>query len=149
MTKLGRMLLVLGFASALVLAAAPSGARAQGQKVKVNVAVVYLSSEGKAVDPSLVEMKKSFDKSGVAFSSYQQMSSKAEELTAGKPMEIALPNGSKATLTLTGIDQGTAKVDLAVAGLKTGVALGRENSVYQDAGAYKSGKLMIVLSAAK
>lgn len=149
MTKSGRMLLALGFASALFLAAAPSGARAQGQKVKVHVTVVYLSNEGNAVDPSLAEMKKSFDASGVRFSSYQQMSSKEEELTTGKPMEIALPNGSKATLTLTGIDKGTAKVDLAVAGVKTGVALGRERSVYQDAGAHKSGKLMIVLSAAK
>ena len=142
-------MLLAGFASALVLAAAPDAARAQEQKVKVNVAVVYLSNDGTAVDPSLAEMKKSFEKSGVAFSSYQQMSSKAQELAPGKAMELALPNGAKATLTLTGIDKGTAKVDLAVAGVKTGVLLGRENSVYQDAGAYKGGKLMIVLSAAK
>ncbi len=143
---LGRAVLAASSLVGLALAVWPAGARAEGT-VQVVVNVIHVSNQGDVVDPpALATMKQEFAKKGLQFSSYKQLSSQTVDLVAKKPVEITLPNKAKAKLTLKEIKDGTALVDLAVGPVSTGVKLGREGSLYQNAGDYQGGQLVLMLS---
>jgi hypothetical protein len=144
---LGRVVLVAACWVGLALAVQPVDARAE-DKVQVAVIVIHTSNQGNVVDPpTLATMKQEFAKKGLQFSSYKQLSSQTVDLAAKKLVEITLPNKEKATLTLKEIKDGTAFVDLATGGTRTVIKLGREGSLYQNAGDYQGGQLWLMLSS--
>ncbi len=142
----GRAVWMLVSLLGIVLAIRPADARAQ-DKVRVVVNVIHVSNKGDVVDPpTLAAMKQEFAKQGISFSSYKQLSSQTVDLASKKPVEITLPNGTKAKLTLQDIKEGTAHVDLSLGTLTLGIALGRQGSVYRNAGDYQGGQLVLMLS---
>ncbi|MGQ0505642.1 MAG: hypothetical protein ACT4TC_10005, partial [Myxococcaceae bacterium] len=67
----------------------------------------------------------------------------------GKASWLELPSGEKASFTLSSVKDGTARVDVKLPKLNTTVALGREGSVFIQAGSFQGGKLVLVLSSGK
>ncbi len=132
---------------AALFAVVSSSALADEPKVEVLADVILASNEGTAVDPpSLVAMKTEFASAGLAFSSYQRLSSERLSLTKQKPSELKLPNGKVATVKLEDIKNGTAQVKVNAGNTEVGLKLGREGQVFVQAGAFRSGQLVLMLS---
>lgn len=121
-------------------------------KVPLRVDVVNVSNNGQVTEPeSLSAMRSTFARKGLNFSSFKQLSSARIEVNAQTPTVIKLPNGREVSLRLEGMEKGSAKVKLAIPGLleETLVTLGKKGTVYQQAGSYQSGKLVLVLNPAR
>lgn len=120
----------------------------EAAKVPLRVDVVSVSNDGDVVEPRrLSRMKATFAKQGLAFSSFRRLSSERVEVTANAPTRLKLPNGKEVSLRLDRLEQGSARVKVAIPGLldETLVTLGRKGVVYQAAGDHGSGKLVLVL----
>lgn len=126
----------------------PLSASAQGQKVQVQVEVVLASKKGSEVEPpELAKMKEQFQKQNFNFTSFKRLSLEVLEVNAQKPSEVKLPSGTNASLQLLGMKDGTATVRVAIPRQPTlDVELGRQGAVYQKAGKYVGGELILVLS---
>ncbi|WP_371928558.1 hypothetical protein [Myxococcus vastator] len=140
----GRMLWALLGLGLLV----PMAASAQDAKVQVQVEVVLASKKGTDVDPpELEKMKEQFQKQNFSFTSFKRLSQEVLTVSAKSASEVKLPNGANATLQLSGIKDGTATVRVAIPRQPTlDVELGRQGAVYQKAGKYVGGELILVLS---
>lgn len=134
---------------ALGLVLAPLAARAQDEKVQVQVEVVLASNKGTAVEPAeLSKMKETFQRRNFNFTSFKRLSLETLEVGARKPTEVRLPNGTNATLKLLRLKDGIATVRVDIPRLSAmDVELGRQGSVYQNAGRHVGGELILVLSA--
>lgn len=134
-------------AFAVLLAAAPVAAWAEGP-VKVRAEVVLASSKGQEVQPPELErMRATFQKQGFGFTSFKRLSQDTLTVEDQKPAEVRLPNGVNATLSLVSLKDGVATLRVQVPRLsETDVELGRSGSVYQLAGDHVGGKLILVLS---
>ncbi|MBJ6763468.1 hypothetical protein JGU66_22095 [Myxococcaceae bacterium JPH2] len=145
-----RMHLVAGLAllGALVLVLAPGAARAQDDKVKVQVEVVLASNKGTAVEPAeLSKMKETFQKQNFSFTSFKRLSQEVLEVGTDKATEVKLPNGVNASLKLLAMKGGIATVRVDIPRQSSlDVELGRQGSVYQKAGRHVGGELILVLS---
>lgn len=131
--------------------AQPTAEEAQA-RVPVKVEVVSVSNDGEVLEPRrLARMQATFAKQGLNFSAFRRLSSERVELTAQRPTRIELPNGRHVNLRLDGLEEGTARVKVAIPGLldETLVTLGRKGVVYQAAGDHGSGKLVLVLRPAR
>ncbi len=64
----------------------------------------------------------------------------------GKPAEVRLPNGKAATLTLLSVKGSQSQVSVSLPPLHTTYTLGREGSVYLQAGPHGPGVLILVLT---
>ncbi|MCP3139642.1 hypothetical protein [Pyxidicoccus xibeiensis] len=140
----GRVLLaVLGLGLLL-----PMAASAQDPKVQVQVEVVLASMKGGDVDPpELEKMKEQFQKQNFNFTSFKRLSLQVLEVTGAKATEVKLPSGTNASLKLLGLKDGIATVQVAIPRQPTlDVELGRQGAVYQKAGKYVGGELILVLS---
>lgn len=140
----GRVLLaVMGLGLLL-----PMAARAQEQKVQVQAEVVLASKKGGEVDPpELEKMKEQFQKQNFNFTSFKRLSLQVLEVTAQKTTEVKLPSGTNASLQLLNMKDGIATVRVAIPRQPTlDVELGRQGTVYQKAGKYVGGELILVLS---
>lgn len=126
----------------------PMAASAQDAKVQVQVEVVLASKKGTEVDPpELEKMKEQFQKQNFSFTSFKRLSQEVLTVSAKSASEVKLPNGANATLQLQGIKEGTATVRVAIPRQPTlDVELGRQGAVYQKAGKYVGGELILVLS---
>ncbi|GEL72309.1 hypothetical protein MVI01_40930 [Myxococcus virescens] len=126
----------------------PMAASAQDAKVQVQVEVVLASKKGAEVDPpELEKMKEQFQKQNFSFTSFKRLSNEVLTVSAKSASEVKLPNGANATLQLQGIKDGTATVRVAIPRQPTlDVELGRQGAVYQKAGKYVGGELILVLS---
>ncbi|WP_436410032.1 hypothetical protein [Myxococcus xanthus] len=126
----------------------PMAASAQDAKVQVQVEVVLASKKGTEVDPpELEKMKEQFQKQNFSFTSFKRLSNEVLTVSAKSASEVKLPNGANATLQLQGIKDGTATVRVAIPRQPTlDVELGRQGAVYQKAGRYVGGELILVLS---
>jgi hypothetical protein len=133
---------------ALGLLLMPLAARAQDEKVQVQVEVVLASSKGTAVEPAeLSKMKETFQRQNFNFTSFKRLSLETLEVTSQKPTEVRLPNGTNATLRLLAFKDGIATVRVDIPRLSAmDVELGRQGSVYQKAGKHVGGELILVLS---
>lgn len=127
---------------------APWAARAQEQKVPVQVEVVLASSKGTAVEPpELSKMKETFQKQNFNFTSFKRLSLQTVQVGSAQPTEVKLPNGVNATLKLLALKDGIATVRVDIPRLSAmDVELGREGAVYQKAGKHVGGELILVLS---
>ncbi|MCY1019374.1 hypothetical protein OV427_26690 [Pyxidicoccus sp. MSG2] len=126
----------------------PVAARAQDEKVQVQAEVVLASKKGSEVEPpELAKMKEQFQKQNLNFTSFKRLSLQVLEVSAKQPTELKLPNGTNATLQLLGMKDGTATVRMSIPRKATlDVELGRQGTVYQMAGKYVGGELILVLS---
>lgn len=126
----------------------PVAARAQDEKVNVQAEVVLASKKGSEVEPpELAKMKEQFQKQNFNFTSFKRLSLQVLEVTAAKPTELKLPSGTNASLQLLGMKDGIATVRVAIPRQPTlDVELGRQGAVYQKAGKYVGGELILVLS---
>jgi len=121
-------------------------------KVPLRVDVVTVSNNGDVTEPeSLSAMRATFARKGLNFTAFRQLSSARIEVGAKTPTVIKLPNGREVSLRLEKMEKGSAQVKLAIPGLldETLVTLGKKGTVYQQAGSYQSGKLVLVLNPAR
>lgn len=139
----GRALLAVVGLGVLV----PMAALAQ-ETVQVQAEVVLASKKGSEVDPpELAKMKEQFQKQNFSFTSFKRLSLQVLEVGAQKPTEVKLPSGTNASLQLLGMKDGIATVRVAIPRQPTlDVELGRQGAVYQKAGKYVGGELILVLS---
>lgn len=144
-TRMPTALLALSLLGLFLL---PVSARAEDQKLKVQVEVVLVSQKGTEVDPpELQKMKETFQKQSFNFTSFKRLSQQTLELGNKEPTEVKLPNGVNASLRLLRMQGDTATLRVEVPQLSAvDVELGREGSVYQRAGKHVGGELILVLS---
>jgi len=128
--------------SALLLAVP---AAADG-RISLLADVVQASNDGTGVDPGLEKMREQFAKSGITYKSYRRLSEVPLQLALGKPAEVRLPNGKAATVTLLSVKGTQSQVSVSLPPLHTTYTLGREGSVYLQAGPHAGGVLILVLT---
>jgi hypothetical protein len=125
-------------------------------QVPINTEVVLASNKGTVIDPpTLAKMKEQFTQKGFAFTSFRRLSGEKVVLQPSKAVEIKLPNQRMATVRLDDLKNGTASVEVVISQLPSNVViastiltLGREGSLYQHAGDYEGGQLIVVISPA-
>ena len=108
--------------------------------------VVQASNEGTAIDAGLEKMREQFAKSGIVYKSYRRLSQEQLQLVPGKPVEVHLPNAKTATLTLLSLKGSRSQVSVSLPPVQTTYTLGREGSVYMQAGPHANGVLILVLT---
>jgi hypothetical protein len=108
--------------------------------------VVQATNDTAGVDPGLEKMREQFAKSGITYKSYRRVSHEQLQLAAGKPAEVRLPNAKTATLTLLSVKGTQSQVSVSLPPLQTTYTLGREGSVYLQAGPHANGVLILVLT---
>lgn len=124
-----------------------SSAAAEEPKVDVVAEVVHASDTGSTVDPPTLEpMRDAFNKSGIHYKSFRRLSREKLTLRKGQSAELHLPNNVTASLTLKSVEHDAAKVQVAVPPVDTTYTLGREGSVFIQAGTHNGGMLILVLS---
>ena len=140
----GNKLARMGFVTLLLVSF--DGMTAEPQ-VRVTAEVILASNKGNTIDPpALVMMKDQFSQKGFAFTSYRRLSSEKLKLRR-QPVELKLPNHRTATLHLDEMKAGTATVKVEISNLaSTTLSMGREGSLFQHAGDYDGGQLILVLS---
>jgi hypothetical protein len=122
---------------------------AQAQpRVAVVADVVQASNDATGVDSGLEKMREQFAKSGITYKSYRRLSQAQLQLALSKPSSVALPNGKTATLTLLSVKGSLSEVSVSLPPLQTTYTLGREGSVYMQAGPHANGVLILVLTPA-
>jgi len=127
----------------------PQAARAQEEKLRVQVEVVLVSKKGSEVQPpELQKMKETFQRQNFNFTSFKRLSQQTVEVGQRKPTEVRLPNGVNVSLELKQLQGDVATLRVVVPQLSAmDVELGREGSVYQRAGKHVGGELILVLSS--
>lgn len=130
-------------ALAALLLAVPAAAE---NHVALSADVVQASNESSGVDAGLEKMREQFAKSGIVYKSYRRLSHEALQLAQGKAVEVRLPNTKTATLTLLSLKGSQSEVSVALPPLQTTYILGREGSVYLQAGPHATGVLILVLT---
>jgi hypothetical protein len=115
-------------------------------RVALLAEVVQASNDAAGVDPGLEKMREQFAKSGITYKSYRRVSHEQLQLAAGKPAEVRLPNAKTATLTLLSVKGSQSQVSVSLPPLQTTYTLGREGSVYLQAGPHANGVLILVLT---
>ncbi len=136
-----------GVFRALLLATAVFAPAASAEShVSLLAEVVHASNEGSGVDPGLEKMRDQFAKSGISYKSYRRLSQEQLQLVLGKAADVRLPNGKAATLTLVSVKGSQSQVSVSLPPLHTTYTLGREGSVYLQAGPHANGVLILVLT---
>jgi hypothetical protein len=115
-------------------------------RVALLAEVVQASNEGTGVDPGLEKMREQFAKSGITYKSYHRVSHEQLQLAIGRAVEVRLPNAKTATLTLLSVKGSQSQVSVSLPPLQTTYTLGREGSVYLQAGPHANGVLILVLT---
>jgi hypothetical protein len=108
--------------------------------------VVQASNEGAGVDAGLEKMRDQFAKSGIVYKSYRRLSHEQVQLLLQRAVEVRLPNAKTATLTLVSLKGSQSQVSVSLPPLQTTYTLGREGSVYLQAGPHANGVLILVLT---
>jgi hypothetical protein len=122
-------------------------AYADDKKVPVQAEVVVASTQAGAVDPALAPMQLTLA-TRVKYRSMHKVSSVRLELSAA-PSSVALPNQKVAEVTLLGVKDNVAQLRLKVPPLDATYSLGKEKSLYVQAGPHAGGDLWLVLSQPK
>ncbi len=120
---------------------------AQEAKVAVKAEVVHAQLKAGAVDPGLEPMQTALA-SGKKYGMLKRISTQKITLDK-KPVSVALPNGKSAEMSLVTLEQGVATIKLKVPQGETISKLGRDGSLYQQAGDWQGGDLWLVLSQPK
>lgn len=144
----------VGAALFLVLLGTSRQAIAANPSVQISTELILASNRDSTVDPpELVSMKDQFSQKGFAFTSFRRLSSEKLTLHKGKAVEVKLPNQRIAAIRLNEVKRGTAYVEVILSQLPSNVVisstvltLGREGSLFQHAGDYDGGQLILVIS---
>jgi hypothetical protein len=116
-------------------------------KVPVQADVVFASKEPGGVEKALAPMQETLGKR-VKYLTLKSLSSRRLELS-GAGSRIELPNRQVAELHLVALKQNVAHVKVTLPPLDTTYTLGKERSLYIQAGAHQNGELWLVLSQPK
>jgi hypothetical protein len=122
-----------------------ASALSQGH-VLLSAEVIQASNDGAGVDAGLEKMREQFAKSGIVYKSYRRLSHEQLQLALQKAVEVRLPNANTATLTLLSVKGSQSQVSVALPPLQTTYTLGREGSLYLQAGPHANGVLILVLT---
>lgn len=127
-----------------------SAALAEDAKVTVNADVVFAELKAGVVEAGLAGMQHALAQGpqGKKYGTLKKVSSQKVPLEA-KPAVVALPNGKTAELSLQSLEKGVATVKVKVPKGEATLKLGREGSLYQQAGPHEGGDLWLVLSQPK
>ena len=115
-------------------------------RVVLSTDVVQASNDGGGVDAGLEKMREQFAKSGIVYKSYRRLSHEQLQLALGKAVEVRLPNAKTASLTLLSMKGSQSQVSVSLPPVQTTYTLGREGSVYLQAGPHANGVLILVLT---
>jgi hypothetical protein len=115
--------------------------------VKVQVEVVLASTAKGEVDPGLGAMQQTLG-SRVKYLSLKKLSSVPLTLTS-KPQPVPLPGNRVAEVSLTLLKQDVATVRVKITPSDTTYTLGREKSLYVQAGEHNGADLWLVVSQPK
>ncbi len=122
-----------------VLAAEPS--------VSVQAEVVFASTKEGIVEPDLQKMQQTLG-AKVKYLTLKKVAAQKLELSV-KPQSVALPNTRTAEISLLGVKENVATVRVKLAPADATYTLGREKSLYLQAGPHDGGDLWLVLSQPK
>ncbi len=122
-----------------VLAAEPS--------VSVQAEVVFASTKEGIVEPDLQKMQQTLG-AKVKYLTLKKVAAQKLELSV-KPQSVALPNTRTAEISLQGVKENVATVRVKLAPADATYTLGREKSLYLQAGPHDGGDLWLVLSQPK
>jgi hypothetical protein len=122
-------------------------ALADSNKVPVQAEVVLASRKAGPVDPSLISMQSTLG-ARVKYLSLKKVSTQRLELSS-VPSKVALPNAKSAELTLVGIKDNVAQVKVKVPPVDTTYSLGKDKSLFVQAGAHEGDDVWVVLSQPK
>ena len=122
-----------------VLAAEPS--------VSVQAEVVFASTKEGTVEPDLQKMQQTLG-AKVKYLTLKKVAAQKLELSV-KPQSVALPNTRTAEISLQGVKENVATVRVKLAPADATYTLGREKSLYLQAGPHDGGDLWLVLSQPK
>lgn len=145
-----RWLLALAVASPMVaLAGSPRAVvkkvvLAAEPTVPVQADVVFASTQPGTVDPELQKMQQTLA-AKVKYLTLKKVASQKLELSP-KAQSVALPNQKTAELSLQGLKENVATVHVKLAPADTTYTLGREKSLYLQAGPHDGGDLWLVVS---
>lgn len=128
-------------ALALVLS---SAALADDAKVTVQAEVVHAQEKAGTVDPGLADMQAALSQRK-KFGTLKRVSTQKVTLTT-QTSAVPLPNGKSVDLSLMTLEQGVAIIKVKVPKGETTLKLGREGSLFQQAGEWQGGDLWLVLS---
>jgi hypothetical protein len=131
-----------GFALLATVAAAED-------KVPVQAEVVFASTQPGGVDPSLEPMRATLG-ARVKYLTLKGLSSRRLELSGtGAHARVELPNHKVAELRLVSVAKNVAQLKVKVPPLDATYSLGKEKSLYIQAGPHQGGELWLVLSQPK
>lgn len=140
MSRLARVSVLLLLWPALALAQ---------DTVKVKADVVLAKLEPGSFEPeSLRAMQKAFEKK-VTYGSLKQLSTQTVSLVAARPVVLPLTAGKKAELSLEALKADVAQLRVKVPPTDTVYTLGKQGSLYVQAGTHEGGDLWLVLSPVK
>lgn len=122
-------------------------AMAQDAKITVNAEVVHAQVKTGMIEPGLQEMQTALAQ-GKKYGSLKRISTQKVTVQA-KSAVVPLPNGTSAELSLVTLEQGVATIKVKVPKGETTSKLGRDRSLYQQAGEWQGGDLWLVLSQPK
>ncbi len=115
--------------------------------VKVQADVVFASTAPGKVDPALLKMQDTLG-AKVKYLTLEKRSSQALTVDS-KGVEVALPNGKAAQVSLEGLKAGVATLRVKLPPTDTTYSLAKDKSFYLQAGAVEGGELWLVLSPPK
>lgn len=133
--------LVVALPFVLVLAAGPAAAE---DTVPVQADVVFASKEPGVVEPALAPMQATLG-ARVKYLTMKRLTTKRLELGAATS-RVELPNRKVAELQLVALSKNVAQVKVKVPPLDATYSLGKEKSLYLQAGTHEQGDLWLVLS---
>ncbi len=116
-------------------------------KVPVQADVVFASKDPGGVDPALAPMQATLG-ARVKYLTLKSLSSRRVELAASA-VKVELPNHKVAELQLVALKQNVAQVKVKVPPVDATYSLGKERSLYIQAGHHQNGELWLVLSQPK
>ncbi len=128
------------FLAVPVLAAEPS--------VPVQADVVFASTAPGTVDPALAKMRDAMAPK-VKYLTMKKLDSKKLELLQDKSQSLALPNQKAAELTLQALKDNVATLKVKLPPTEAVYSLGRDKSLFFQAGTQDGGDLWLVLSQPK
>ncbi len=129
---------------ALVLS---SVALAEEPKVTVNAEVIHAQVKAGTIEPGLQEMQIALSQ-GKKYGALKRISTQ-KVTVQGKPTVLPLPNGKNAQLSLMTLELGVATIKVKVPQGESTLKLGRDGSLFQQAGEWQGGDLWLVLSQPK
>jgi hypothetical protein len=132
---------------AVVVAVWCGAALADEPKVAVQADVVFASTKPGDVEPSLKHMQDTLA-AKVRYLTLKRLSTQRLELQ-NKPTALTLPNQKVAELKLEALKAGVATVHVKIPPSDSSSNLGREKSLYLQAGPHDGGDLWLVLSQPK